>query len=227
MTDYPLHYIGRGIYTPGSFEAEAQKHGVARVIPKPILGRMKWGDPVLLAVWEPPPRGDGEAVNRREPGTAQIFGFFRISGFNVGAEPRARDVFWSHLHIVREEPGGGMVSRACGSYAITGIAFISDGIDNVVWAAQDAEQKTGQKVKLFATGAFIPIAPWLRLEDTPFARTLMTVSLRDYDPIVGSGELPDLEGDGRPLSFIRDYARRQYIKKADRSALGFQPEAIA
>jgi hypothetical protein len=236
MTEYPLHFIGRGVYTPESFEAEAAKHGVARVIPKPAMHGLAWGNPVLLAVWEPPAKAAGQNLGIKgggregRLGIAETFGFFRVTGFNVdAASPAARDAFWSKIIVLRvtefSEPPH--VSRACGSYAVSIVAIVKDSLEHILWAAERAEAETGTKLKLAATGAFYPIAPHLRLEEVPFARTLMRVDTAGYDPLKGLGEAEEMQGGGQPLTFIRDYSRRQYIKKDDRAALGFKPQGAA
>jgi len=53
MTKYYLHFIGTKLYPKEIFIKEAEKYGVNRCLPLPIIKGLKWGDKILLATFTP------------------------------------------------------------------------------------------------------------------------------------------------------------------------------
>ena len=119
MTVY-LHYIGHGLYSPKRFMNESKRYGVNRAIAFNLLSGMKWGDVILLA----------QHVKEEKP-TAVAFGYFTTTTltFNLPEEVKREinTTLEEKGYIIRETGGNGSpVERACGSYMITSMFFISD-----------------------------------------------------------------------------------------------------
>jgi DNA-directed RNA polymerase subunit M/transcription elongation factor TFIIS len=53
MIRYYLHFIGTKLYPKEVFIKEAEKFGVNRCLPLPIIKGLKWGDKILLATFYP------------------------------------------------------------------------------------------------------------------------------------------------------------------------------
>ncbi len=220
MTIYNLLYVGQGLYSVPQFEAEAEKHGVARAMPARIVKTLKWGDSILLAQWVPDREkqrdsrqtqttleGQEGTVHYKRFGSANVFGYFNVTGLNMGNVPdEAKKALTSMLRVVRIQdhgPGGMPVTRRCGSYVVGSTAFVDDTIEEILTKAAEVEQAMDVKFKWFVTGPFTKIDE-IVLDPAKFSRGVVKVEVEGYLP----------EGEFEPgVSFVYDYKRKMYQPK--------------
>lgn len=222
MTSYALHFIGRGVYTPESFEDEAGRVGVARAIPARMLSMLAWDDPVLVGTWERDRALDGFAdlpgwTAGERLGRADVFGLFRVEGLNVDASPEARSALGNCLTIVKvvEPDRRFRIERACGAYEVGARAYVKETIAEIAQKARKVEKELGVRIRFFVTGPFYPLPKRVRIEPVPFTRSFVRVELEVMDISV---PMPEVEDDGRPLTYIYAYGRRVYVPKKEREA---------
>ena len=225
MTIYNLLYVGK-LYSVARFEAEAEKHGVARALPAPFVGKLKWGDPIMLAQWEPNQEAQRESrttqmtvegqkghVSFKRIGSAKVFGYFHVTGLNMSVvgggstADLAKDALSRKLRIVRFVVGPGRVDRVCGSYGISSTAFVEDTLEEIMAKAKEVEQSMGVKFKWFVAGRYVRIDDPVVLDPCQFTRGVLKVE-------VDGDLLP--QGEFEPgINFIFDYKRKLYAPKEE------------
>ena len=222
MTVYNLLYVGK-LYSIARFEAEAEKHGVARALPAPFVGALKWGDPIMLAQWQPDQEaqrasrttqmtveGQKGHVNFKRIGSAKVFGYFTVTGLNMNASPVAQAILGSRLNIVRTVeygPDGMVVDRVCGSYEIVATHYVADTLEEIMAKAKDVEKEIGVKFKWFVAGRYMRIDDPVVLDPCQFTRGVLKVE-------VDGDLLP--EGEFEPaVNFLYDYKRKLYAPKEE------------
>lgn len=223
MTTYNMLYVGK-LYSIARFEAEAEKHGVSRALPAPVVGTLAWGDSIMLAQWQPDHEaqkasramqmtvegGEGHITFKRI-GSAKVFGYVGVTGLNMDAPPEAKAALASKLKIVRTveyEPGGMQVSRECGSYGIGATHYVADTIAEIIEKAKDIEKEMGVTFKWFVAGRYVRIDDPVVLDPCKFTRGVLKV---DVDGDLLSG------GDFEPsINFIDGYKRQRYARKEEK-----------
>ncbi len=221
MTTYNLLYVGK-LYGIARFEAEAEKHGVARALPASIVGTLKWGEACILAQWQPDREAqrtfhqaslvEGEAPTKhfKRIGSAKVFGLFHVTGLNMDAPPEAKAALAGRLNIERTVeygPGGMTVSRACGSYGIGATHFVSDTIAEIIEKAKDIERETGATFKWFAAGRYVRVDHPVILDPCKFTRGVLKVEV--------DGDLLPSDEFEPAINFLYDYKRKLYARKEE------------
>jgi len=218
--EFYVHYVGGRVYAnPDRFAREAKRLGVARAIPKPFLRKLKWGATILLAKW-----AVREADRKRRAGrmgSAEVFGYFHLTGVNIAASPEAREKIHRLIKTEREEVRAVKVERECGSYVVVFVSFTNEPLSRIVEAAEAVERDTGEHIRLFMTGGFVAIEPHVTLEPIGFTRSVTTtfIQTRAYAPFV------DPPGE-REVAWVLDYSQRRYVKKRDRERLDAETGGI-
>jgi hypothetical protein len=205
MGQYWLHYIGKGLYSIGSFEDEAQRYGVQRSIPFFFLSKFKWGDVVLLAQW----------LN----GNAEVFGYFRVEAVVDNLPLNVKNLLNSKLDVVGVESSGGKFeARLCGSYMIGLVVSVKDDLESyfykVVEACREAKVNPND-YKWFIRGTYIPISSFL-LSPSVFTRSYVKVEIEDLNLETFED---DVELRVKASIWIFDYKQRKYIAKRVREVL--------
>jgi hypothetical protein len=200
--EFKLHYTGKGLYGKERFIEEARRLGVSRSVPARMLSKVKWGDPILLAEYEPSDAG------RFKDGKALGFGYFAVNGLSLANVPDGlRDKLLKRLDVVDGEAVGATVRRRCGSYIVGSQYVVNDSLGELIAAIRKLSKQEQEKVKVFVNGEFSELE--FELQPINFCRTLVTVDL-DLDPdmiIRGTGEVK--------LAFLYDYERRHYVRKSE------------
>jgi len=206
MVKVPLHFVGQATYKLESFIAEAKKLGVARAIPKNIAKNLEFGDIILLAIFKSHKEKDKKKTKR--VGKAYVFGYFIIEGLNVNheimeeAEKDLNIKYTSNITVT--------VVRGCGSYVISGTSIVENTLKEVIEAIEKAERKLKKKAKIFLTGRFVPVKPFV-LRDIPFTRSIIYVDLPEATMKRMKVDLPQ-------VFKIRDYERVTRRTKKEKEA---------
>jgi hypothetical protein len=218
---YYLHYAGSNLYPKEVFIKEVEKYGVNRCLPINIIQSLKWGDKIFLAIYKPKevgiitdlqgkqsPAFDGRK-NKKE-GTAEIFGYFVISGLNIIASSEFKKTLTSQLDIVESKEVNQTVQRQCGSYIYGSSHTVNNSIEDIIKKAKElnkTEQFALEKIKFFVAGQFYPLN--LIIEPINFTRTVIPVEITKYltaEDIINS----------KVLGTIEEYNKRCYIKKYEK-----------
>lgn len=202
--EYWLHYIGAGLYTVKTFEAEAYRYGVARAMPLSIIKSMNWGDVVLLAFRE----RDGE--DESEVAVARVFGCFRVVGINHNLPPELAKELKEQLKVVGESSGGGTVHRRCGSYGVGGTVYVADTLPELIEKLEKVCREHGFRPKVFVGGEYRPLQPFT--VRVPFTRSALRIRL-PIDPVESRPRI-----DKAAVVRIYNYKRRRYMPKRARKA---------
>mgnify|MGYP001564311100 CR=1 FL=1 len=102
----PVHFIGKGKYTPESFAEEAKKVGVSRALPLQVALGLEFGDKILLAM---------DMSNCR----AYLFGGFVVSGFTpLNLTPEEKKAFFESIKIKKTNKVQELIKRGCGTYIL-------------------------------------------------------------------------------------------------------------
>lgn len=202
-----LHYVGTGLYNRSVFENEAKRLGVQRAIGFSLLGSFEWGTPVLLAHHRKSEGG----------GEAEVFGYFTINGVSHGfLGEEVEKLLHDKLDIVKESGGKAKtVSRACGNYAVGGVSYIRDSLQELVRKVQEACDEAGVNpnvVKWFLNGVYHPFESSMKLSPAKFARGFFRVQLEGFS-------LEAEKEEERSLAWIYDYERKTYLSRKRRDAL--------
>lgn len=147
-----LHFIGANTYGKDRFIKEAQRIGVSRAIPLNMLSKMKWGDRIYTAEFNPI-----KMENIKKVGYADVFGYFTVYGFNHTLPHSIFEAILANTHTECGTAEPVTVIRACGSYAIAGSCFTKDALEDICGLIKQfiSEDKTIQEMpKFFVTGRF-------------------------------------------------------------------------
>lgn len=195
-----LHYIGNGTYTIHAFEREARKYGVSRAFPAKLLKHFKWGDRILLAVWE------RDTSKQDKLGRAVIFGYFYITGLRYVGEGLAEEVHKDpRLRVIEVVNSTEVVSRGCGSYTVGGYSVVTNSLEELVEIVEEAAKRKGIPYKLFLEGEYVPLQCRVILEDVKFSRGLVKV---DLDLPLGATSVKEPF-----LVYSYNYQKRRYEPK--------------
>ncbi|MCW1309779.1 MAG: hypothetical protein QXP04_03720 [Candidatus Nanoarchaeia archaeon] len=143
MTKYPLHFIGNSTYSLELFIKEAKKYGISRALPFYLIRKFRSQDIILLAV------KDGEE--------AKVFGYMIVEGFSVPSELLEKILNETGAKF-RIEVKNEQISRGCGSYVLTKVAYIEEGFEKVV--EKLSEEYKVNKFKSFINGRLKLIKPF-------------------------------------------------------------------
>lgn len=232
---YNLHYVGSKLYPKEIFIAEAEKCGVNRCLPLRIIKGLKWRDKILLATFnakeieltcdnckkcgETTCGNDTENLScfelgkvdgrkNKKDGTAQVFGYFTISGLNLTATEEFKRILTSQLDIVRSTNCNWKVQRQCGNYTLASSHIINNSIEEVIEKVEKLAKERQEKIKFFIAGEFYPLN--ITLNPINFSRTLIPIELE----VALTGRFNNCpQGE---VGFIFDYNKRAYIKKKDK-----------
>lgn len=182
-----LHFVGRSYYaTEAAFIREAKQYGVSRRISLRLLKAFRFGDVVLLAMW------DGHS--------AVVFGEFTVevvSGFDsfFTAELRARG-------LIREKvsSGGTFIKRGCGSYYTGSTYTVSCDIDKLAEIAEAREKAGAPTVQPMISGPFRE-RERVRI-NIAFSRGFRRFNLEEFEEAVRAAKLK-AEAQGRKLRVMK------------------------
>jgi len=192
---YKLHYVGKRLYSLKLFIREAEQHGVSRAIPLSIVGKMKWGEPILLAFYD------------TKKGVANIFGYFTVDTITHNFPKLLADELCRKVHIVDSKKVDVEVDRGCGSYIVRSIAYTDEELEKVVEKIKEVAEKYNYKVKIFVGGKLKIFKEMIRVP-AKFTRSIVYVDL-DVD----IKTLPQ-----REVRIVRidNYRRRSYWKRGEK-----------
>ena len=208
MERYFLHFVGKGLYSKEDFVVESERHGVNRCFPSFIVKRMKWGDKILLAQYEPALDEEKKILDH---GTATVFGYFVVHGLNLDRweNEEFRNRLVNQLHVASVSQGGGTVHRKCGSYTIGVSYVVEDELKDIIEKIELLEKEMGVRAKIFVAGSFRHF-PSKEISPVKFTRTGSFIEL---DTPLESEEIRD-----KSVGFIGDYKQRKYLLKKEKSA---------
>jgi hypothetical protein len=146
--EYYIHFIGKAMYSIKKFESESKKHGVNRPIPKFTARKMKFGDPILLAHYQP------EDKEKFKKPTAEIFGYYTIDGVNISASEKFKAELYKKLKIVTTVQLGATIERECGNYVIRATHTITDTLEETITKIYETEKELEEKAKIFIAGIY-------------------------------------------------------------------------
>ena len=207
---YFLHFVGRGLYSKEEFIIESEKFGVNRALPKPILRKMKFGEKILLAQYEPQKLNKDGGIS--EFPKAVVFGYYTIHGLNFDAweNEEFRTKLVSQLDLVSESIGRGNIKRKCGSYIIGASYVVLNELDDIIAKVEKLEKEMGVNVKVFVAGSFKQLA-MKEISPIKFSRSGTFV---EFDREL-EGEVKD-----KCVGFIGDYKQRKYFLKDKQKTIG-------
>ena len=214
----PVHFIGRSTYSETLFIKEAMKQGVSRALPKEIIKKFRFGDKILVAFWSPEKKEGKKKFERT--GKAKIIGYFVITGINV--DHRVVEAIRPKLKIVHEDAGGYTVERGCGSYTVTGVAYVQNSLSELIELIEEYEKQTGTKVKVMVTGDFYKL-PERYIESVKFTRSIAYLDPEEYPDLkefakCWGEEGTETMGAGEVVK-IDNYVQVAYRKKKEKIAL--------
>ena len=191
-----LHFVGKRLYPIDKFVKEVEKYGVNRAIPWFTAKKLKWGDKVLLAIYE------------KEIG-AKVFGYFVVSeltfsGQNVAFSKKLNE----KLDIVKEFSPNLQINRRCGVYMISKSFFVNNDIKDIIENARNIEKELNLKIKYFVGGKFYPLNETI-IPDVKFSRNFIEISIPFEYMQFKRGKKE------KRLNFMENYKQRKYITKAD------------
>jgi hypothetical protein len=197
--EYYIHFIGKGMYSVSKFEKESLKYGVNRPIPKFTARKMKWGEPILLAHYQPK-----DKKQYKKP-TAEIFGYYTIDGVNITASDEFKEKLYKKLKIVSTiNVSAPPVERECGSYVITATHTIADSLEETITKIYETEKETEEKAKLFIAGIYHALEPYQYVAPVKFTQGSFLVKVK-------TNILK--EKVSTKLNIIENYNQRFYIPK--------------
>jgi len=192
-----IDFIGATYYSKQGFIDEAKQYGVTRRVPLMQLGKMRFGDRVLVAI----PEGK----------TPVVFGYFlieRLSGLSTSAVKALVKSFTTRLM----SQGGRVVHRGCGSYIEGATLAIDATIDEIVAVLK----KVADPGKLMIGGRFEDHEE-IRLKSVKPGSETRTVRLFNYDGfLVAAHEAKQVQKSAGAVA-VRGY----FYAKAEDSDEGF------
>jgi hypothetical protein len=212
--NFKLHFIGQGMYNTDIFEREAKRLGVQRAIAFVFLKGLKWGDPVLLARYIPSLKVDiekdpeGFKLWESGKGSAEVFGYFTITGLSHTMPRELSDALKDKLNIVRIDDNSHGVSRACGSYSIGAVAVITDTLEELVAKIREllvVGEFGVNNYKWFLTGHYTSLVPFI-LKPSTFSRGLQNVYIENLN-------LSLQQTESANLIWLFNYKKRGYMNK--------------
>lgn len=133
-----MHFIGQGLYSIDKFEAEAEKFGVSRNLPKKTLAQMEVGDKVHLFI--------------RDGKSSLMFGHFVVTGLTGEVPAKAADILLKSGKLKKVASGQTTtVERACGSYTISGGYQMNCSIKDVM----DSIEESGEDARMMVQGQYV------------------------------------------------------------------------
>jgi len=194
---YYLHFIGRHLYGKEAFIQEARKFGVRRILPENIVKNLRWGDPILLAVYD------------KERKEAEVFGYFTVDKISpVFENPEAEKELLSKLKVVKVSRGGaGMrINRRCGSYILGSTYYVANTVEEIVDSAKKIKEERGVKVKWFIEGHLKLFKKPFRVK-TAFTRSAAKIELEKPIYEIESEEVAP------KVQTVKEYRQRRYLPK--------------
>jgi hypothetical protein len=211
---FKLLFVGQQLYNTEIFENEAKRLGVNRAIAFSHLAGLKWGDPILLARYIPKyehsqSQNAESKMTVKKIGSAEIFGYFTINGLSHNLPSELSQELQKELHIVKVDDKHHGVSRACGSYNIGAIAYISDTLEELVDKLKKlvgTDKEFGvNSYKWFLTGKYTSLQHFI-LDPITFSRGLQSVTVENLN-------LSLQQNEPASLVWIYSYKRRGYMNK--------------
>jgi len=142
----------------------------------------------------------------KKDGTAEIFGYFTISGLNIKASDLFKQVLISKLDIVAINEVNQVVQRQCGNYKIGNSYTIKNSLEDISTKIETLIKETKEEVKVFISGTFKPLT--VTLTPVNFSRTVVTVTIDTALKL-------DIVNN-QTVNMILDYNKRAYIKKYEK-----------
>jgi len=190
-----LHYIGRRFYSRRKFVEEARRYGVARAIPPSQLKTLNWGDVIYLAEFE----------RDEERGKAIIFGYMSADGLLVQCSDEVRREVHKQFRVETVSVSPQRVSRGCGTYVISGAAYVKDAsLPELVSAYERAAKERGEKVKFLLKGALTVLGRDI-IVPAKFARGILKVRV-PVSELLMAEVLDVLQKYDMQVLYIEDYA---------------------
>ena len=216
MPEIRLHFIGQRFYSIKRFVKEAERHGVSRALPASIIKSLKWGDLIFLAQYKP--RHDSN------DGIAHIFGFMRVTGISVMASDKVKAMAREKLRITTMVDGPPRaISRACGSYIVSGTFIVEDELADVVKAYEEAAHRCGEKVSFLLDGSLTLLKHPIEVEGVKFSRGILRLPIADEelseDDRISIEEALCLQAETGKVHLIKDYRKQGYVRKSAPSCL--------
>lgn len=212
---YYLHYVASGktgIYGKDVFIKEAKQIGVNRSLPYFLIKKLKWGDKILLANFEPLHIGEtyldkGNPMSKKfQDGIANIFGYFVVSGLNLTASQELKERLYKQLDIFSSNDMPKAVKRSCGSYVVSVSHIVTNSLADIIEKAQLLSKEMNEKVKYFVGGNFYELQG--KVEGINFSRSIIEVEFSDVN---------NIEEIQTQVGFIQDYNKRGYVPIKERS----------
>ena len=203
MTEYFLHFVGQGLYSPDTFEREARRYGVQRAVTFWTLKSLNWGDKILLARFI-----NTSEKKPKKIGQAEVFGYFTLNGLTHNLPKELTQTLHSKLDVLGELSAQGTISRACGSYSISGAVTISDSLPQLIQKIEETlkeAQLNANTFKWFLYGEYEGLTPFI-LQPVTFARGLNPVDVEHLN-------LQAQKFETANLIWVRDYRQRTYMNK--------------
>lgn len=194
---YYLHFIGQHLYGKEAFIQEARKFGVRRALPENIVRNLRWGEPILLAVYD------------KENKEAEVFGYFTIDKISpVFENPEAEKELLSKLKVVKvSSSGAGMrIDRRCGSYILGSTYYVANTVEEIVDSAKEIKEKYDVKVKWFVEGGLKLFKKPFRMR-VAFTRSATKIELEKPIYEIESEEVAP------KIQTVKEYRQRRYLPK--------------
>ena len=191
-----LHFIGKRFYTRRKFVEEARRYEVARAIPPSQLKTLNWGDVIYLAEFE----------RDEEQGKAIIFGYMSADGLLVQCSDAVRREVHKQFEVVEASVSPQRVSRGCGTYVISGAAYVKDAsLAELVKAYEKAAKERGEKIKFLLKGPLTLLGRDIVVEGVRFARGILKVRV-PVSELLMAEVLDVLQKYDMQVLYIEDYA---------------------
>jgi len=224
---YQLHFIGNKLYQKDIFIAEAKQVGINRCLPFNLILHRTWGEKILLGIYTANSNYKEEQVKilnekaikagknkiytpdeidgrkNRTQGTAEVFGYFIVSGINIQASNDFKQALMAQLDIVQTTEVNNTIQRQCGSYIIGTSSIVKNTIEDITRKTEQLSLERKEKIKLFIAGEFRELN--LTLTPINYSRTLISTDIT---------EIPEEKLlNTNKVSFIYDYKKRTYLTK--------------
>lgn len=207
-----IHYLGKSLYNREDFTNEVNKYGVQRSIAYRILPNFSFGQPVLLAYYDP------------EHKLAEAIGYLTIEGLTHNLPKDLTEELGQELDIVDQEAKTEFINRRCGKYIIGLSMTVRDTLKEIIQKIREiCERHNGnpEKFKYFLTGSLTPFPTPVLFNDIKFFRGYKKLEFELEKDRKDNITYPEFMKYVKGLvqlgkvEWVYDYDKRRYVTKKD------------